>query len=336
MEAIMDTVTKPTENLVREFDQYRVRPLPDQPRRRFFGIRKLADSILAIGQTTAGIVTLVTDDPMFDAQLIDGERRLWACQLAGVKFRAEVRANAGNIKNQFLASIAANFQKQDHDCIEIAHALKKASDDGQTDIQLAKLCGKSTSWVNQHLRLLRLDVKVQNMLVAQEDETDTEVIHEETATEDPALTLSGYDQPSSKRHQKLTFSLASLLTAVKLERQFKLANTITSENMTLVGARRLILSEFNATGSTPRHKRAPSDLRQSLYSLTHQSNDRFGIFLDMPESGLKAVFDSGDDDSKIEIAEMLEYLADNISGLAEVARGQVSARMRLKKNIRIA
>ena len=86
----------------------RVRPLPGQPRKRFGGIRELAASIVEIGQATPGIVTLVTDDPAFDAQLVDGERRLRACRLAGRPFRAEVRED-GDDESIFAASFAANF-----------------------------------------------------------------------------------------------------------------------------------------------------------------------------------------------------------------------------------
>lgn len=184
----MDTTLSDTQN-VRPFDPKRVRPLPDQPRKRFTGIMKLGKSIQLIGQTTPGIVTLVTDDPNYDAQLIDGERRLRACVAINHPFEAVVKENAGSYFKQFLKSVAANFQRQDHNVIEIAHALKKAHDGengevGLTIKELAALCGKSTTWVTQHLSLLKLSDEVQQLLIGEEEDddadADTEVV-EKTA-----------------------------------------------------------------------------------------------------------------------------------------------------------
>ena len=80
---------------VQSFDPFRVRPLPNQPRKRFRGIGELASSIAEVGQATPGVVTLVKDDPEFDAQLVDGARRLRACKNLGRPFRAEVRPAVG-------------------------------------------------------------------------------------------------------------------------------------------------------------------------------------------------------------------------------------------------
>src|SRR3989344_916572 len=60
-------------------DPNRVRPFPDQIRKRFRGIPELAQSIKAVGQTTPIKVRLLEDGGDFDAELVDGERRLRAC-----------------------------------------------------------------------------------------------------------------------------------------------------------------------------------------------------------------------------------------------------------------
>ncbi|HZY72959.1 MAG TPA: ParB/RepB/Spo0J family partition protein [Edaphobacter sp.] len=148
---------------VEEFDPQRVRPLPSQPRKRFTGIRELAESIKEAGQITPGIVTPITDDPKYDVQLVDGERRLRACKMAQIPFRAEVREGA-DPEALFAASFAANFGKQDHDAIEIAEALARIQKSGKTIEQMARLAGKSTTWVSQHLSLLKLHPWVQEML----------------------------------------------------------------------------------------------------------------------------------------------------------------------------
>lgn len=157
--------------VVRSFDPDRVKPLPGQPRKRFGGIKELAASISEVGQTCPGIVTLLVNDPKFDAQLVDGERRLRSCKLAGKRFRAEVRP-AGDPEEVFVASFAANFGKQNHDVLEIAEGLARMQKAGKSVEQLARIAGKSQGWVYQHLGLLKLCPDVRAMLVCDPDQED--------------------------------------------------------------------------------------------------------------------------------------------------------------------
>lgn len=151
---------------VRLFDPHRVRPLPDQPRKRFRRIRELADSIGEVGQRMPGEVTLI-DHPVYDAQLVDGERRLRACRLLLCKFRAVVSADA-DPETVFANSFAANFGKDDHDVLETAESIHRLHTQGGKSVyQIAKLAGKSQSWVTSHLAILKLCPAVQQMLIAQ-------------------------------------------------------------------------------------------------------------------------------------------------------------------------
>ena len=152
---------------VRLFQAQRVRPLPNQPRKRFFGIKELAASIQEIGQTTSGLVTLVEGDKNFDAQLVDGERRLRACQAAGVPFRAEIVAD-DHPDTIFARSFAANFGKQHHDPIEIAEALKRLIDAGKTQEQIGRLAGHSPFWVSHHLSVFKLHPAIRELLIPQD------------------------------------------------------------------------------------------------------------------------------------------------------------------------
>jgi ParB family chromosome partitioning protein len=98
--------------IVVEFDPQRVRPLPGQPRKRFRGIQELANSIDEIGQASPGIVTPIEGNSDYDAQLVDGERRLRACRMLNRPFVAQVRPAADD-EEIFAASFGANFGKQD-------------------------------------------------------------------------------------------------------------------------------------------------------------------------------------------------------------------------------
>jgi len=61
-------------------DPFRVKPFADQPRKRFRGIEQLAKSIRLVGQVTPIVVTPCRESG-FDAELVDGERRLQACRM---------------------------------------------------------------------------------------------------------------------------------------------------------------------------------------------------------------------------------------------------------------
>jgi len=287
---------KTSKTHVQEFDAARVRPLPDQPRKRFKGIKELADSIFEIGQSSPGIVTLVDGDPKYDAQLVDGERRLRACRMVGVPFRAEVRADASG-EEIFVASFAANFGKQDHDCIEIATGLARMQRNGKTIEQMARIAGKSVCWVSQHLSLLKLHQDVQDMLVCDGEE----------------------DKP------RLAFSVALTLTGLPQSRQLSMAKKITrGEGMSLVAAQRIVIREKAAAGEDA-HTRANGTKRSitTIEAYLEHFSNRIGIFFDMPPAQLRSMIDAIDNRSKRQLIEALEEVSDNLTGLAEDIRGRL-------------
>jgi ParB/RepB/Spo0J family partition protein len=279
---------------MQEFDPARVRPLPDQPRKRFRGIRELADSILEAGQLSPGIVTRVDGDPDFDAQLIDGERRLRACKLAGVPFRAEVRPDTA-AEETFVASFAANFGKQDHDCVEIAEGLARMQAAGKTYEQMARIAGRSVCWVSQHLSLLKLHPDVRALLVA-EGEDDT---------------------------PRLAYSVALTLAGLPHDRQLALTGKITgAEGMSLVAVQRLVVKERAAAGDKDAYKQNNGSKRtiSSIDAYLEHFSNRIGIFFDMPHDKRTEAIDAVDHRQKRLTAEALEEMADNLKGFAAEIR----------------
>jgi ParB/RepB/Spo0J family partition protein len=265
-----------------EFDPKRVRPLPNQPRKRFSGIKELAASIKEVGQSTPGLVTRVTDDPDFDAQLIDGERRLRACLSLGCPFRAEVK---DSVTDAFAASFAANFGKQEHDAIEIAEALGRLRE-GRTIEQLAAIAGKSTCWVSQHLSLLKLHPDVQSLLLPAEDEYTA----------------------------KLSFTVAILLTAVDHDRQLKLARQIVKQGLSNVAARRLVLREPDMKIDRSGSRRIRLD---GIESILEDVTNRIGVYLDLPGSEINAMIDAAEAMDRRAIADMLYDAAGDLNALAD-------------------
>jgi ParB/RepB/Spo0J family partition protein len=272
-----------------EFDPARVRPLPDQPRKRFFGIKELAASIREVGQSTPGIVTLIDGDKSFDAQLIDGERRLRACRLLGCPFRAEVVKESADA---FAASFAANFGKQEHDAIEIAHGLGRLRDGGRTTASMAALAGKSDGWVIGHLNLLKLHPDVQAMMLP--DEADEKY--------------------------RITFQIAQLLSRLDEASQLKFSRKIVKAEMSTAAARRMILKDPTYRESDTRGREFNISAVESIVA---QARDRIGVYLDMPGSKITALIDVMDNRSKRLMVEAIDELCDELGSLSKAVEARI-------------
>lgn len=281
---------------VEEFDPQRVRPLAGQPRKRFKGINELAASIAEIGQSCPGIVTLVAGDARYDAQLVDGERRLRACRQAGVPFRAEVRPDA-TAEEIFVASFGANFGKQDHDVMEIAEGLDRMRRAGKTVEQLGRIAGKSASWVVSHLNLLKLHPDVQAMMVTDADDEDDDA------------------------RPKVTFSIAQLLVSVEPPAaQVALARRITKgDGMGMAAARRFILRERSEAGDAKAYSGSRGHQRAigTIESITEDVTERIGVYLDMPGPEINRLIDATDMRTKRLVVQSLRDAQENLAALAE-------------------
>ena len=139
-----------------------IRPNPSQPRRIFSqdALSELADSIRQHGVLQPLSVRRVQGG----YELIAGERRLRAAQLAGL---GEVPCLVMQMddKESGLAAMIENLQRQDLDFVEEAQgiaALMRAQNLSQE--QTARLLGKSQSAVANKLRLLRLEEPVAEAL----------------------------------------------------------------------------------------------------------------------------------------------------------------------------
>ncbi len=133
-----------------------IRPSPYQPRKRIDpdALQELADSIKAQGLIQPIAVRAVADGQY---ELIAGERRWRACQLAGLH---DIPAVVHDIADQVAAAMALieNIQRQDLNALEEAHALRRLIDEfGLTHQQTADAIGRSRASVSNLLRLLDLE-----------------------------------------------------------------------------------------------------------------------------------------------------------------------------------
>jgi len=135
-----------------------IRPNPAQPRKIFRedALDELADSIRQHGILQPLSVRRVGTV----YELISGERRLRAAELAGVTDVPCILMSMDNKASGF-AALVENLQRQDLDFIEEAMGIRRLiQDHSMSQEQAARLLGKSQSAVANKLRLLRHSDKV--------------------------------------------------------------------------------------------------------------------------------------------------------------------------------
>lgn len=139
----------------------RISPNRYQPRKVFSdeSLRELADSIKTHGLNQP-VVVVRRDSGEYE--LISGERRWRACQLAGFD-RIDAIVREGVSEEQLLAlSLIENIQREDLNAIDVALAYKQLVDSfGVAQTEIAQYCGKSRSSVSNSLRLLELPTQIQ-------------------------------------------------------------------------------------------------------------------------------------------------------------------------------
>lgn len=165
LDALISTESVSTQgsSTINEVAIDQIEPNPNQPRREFdpVALEELSHSIQQIG-IVQPITLRQVDDNRF--QIIAGERRWRASQLAGLK---AIPAYIRTIKDENVMEMALveNIQREDLNAIEIAlayeHLLEKS---GMTQEKVAERVGKSRAAIANYLRLLKLPAQVQMAL----------------------------------------------------------------------------------------------------------------------------------------------------------------------------
>ena len=133
---------------------------PFQPRTHFneTALNELADSIKELGVIQPITVRKLGYDKY---QLISGERRFRASQLAGLK-KIPAYIRVANDKEMLEMALIENIQREDLDAIEIALSYKLLQVEcNLTQEKLSERVGKKRSTVSNYLRLLSLNPIVQ-------------------------------------------------------------------------------------------------------------------------------------------------------------------------------
>ncbi len=128
---------------------------PDQPRKKFDKekLEELAASIRSKGVIEPLTVRLAEGDGRY--QIVTGERRFKAAQLAGLQ---EIPCIIKHLSNEEILTyqLIENLQREDLSPIDEANALKKLLEQDLTQVEVSKLIGKSQPYVSQILKILDL------------------------------------------------------------------------------------------------------------------------------------------------------------------------------------
>ncbi|HYE22170.1 MAG TPA: ParB/RepB/Spo0J family partition protein [Verrucomicrobiae bacterium] len=253
----------------------KIKPNPWQPRKIFKEeyLQELASSIKEHG-ILQPLVVVPTPDGNY--QLIVGERRLRASQLAGLTTVPVIVRDAMEEQQKLELALIENIQRHNLDPIEEAQAYQQLIDHYKlTQEEVAKKVGKGRTTVTNLLRLLNLPLKVQR------------AVAEGTITE-------GHARP--------------LVTLPGMEKQLAMLDEIIKENMTV----RQVEERVRQFMERPKQVKAPrlsSD--PEVAALETELRGKLGTKVKVQKSG-----DSGKIMIEFYSQEELQGLIDKISQLS--------------------
>jgi len=151
---------KPLAGSISEIPVEQIEANPFQPRSKFEkeALAGLAESIKSLGIIQPVTVRKIGYDKY---QLISGERRFKASQVAGLKsIPAYIRI--ANDQGMLEMALVENIQRENLDSIEIAISYKRLMEEcGLTQENLSQKVGKQRSTIANYLRLLKLPAEIQ-------------------------------------------------------------------------------------------------------------------------------------------------------------------------------
>ncbi len=168
LDALIPAEGRPREGGIREVPVQNILPNPHQPRQRLSDdeLEELAASIRAHGLLQPLIVTRIEDGAVGERyQLIAGERRWRAAKRAGLS-TVPVVVREATEQEMLEWALIENVQRADLNPLEEALAYQQlAHTFGLSHSQIAKRVGKSRVTVTNMLRLLKLPVPVQQLVL---------------------------------------------------------------------------------------------------------------------------------------------------------------------------
>lgn len=273
----------------------RIRPFADQPR-KFFDqqkLKELAASIKAVQQIVPIFIkALEVPHPDYDYELVDGQRRWHACDIAEVEEMKAIVLTVKDVSEQFLISVVSNFGRADHTPLETANAIKFFKDRDMTVDQIAQVFARSTAWVYQHLKILQLHPDVLLMMA-----------------------------PELPEEKQLGFSAAMLLADVPADLQKKIADTIVEGRMKVNQARNFIRQRAEKIGfKVGDPTRKPSDDFKVFRSFVGRMRRELEMLVEMPQSFFDKMFQYREGEDRDEVIARVESNIEQLQVLLKALR----------------
>jgi len=161
--ALLNT-NKKSKSITNKIDISKIYPNKKQPRKNFEEkeITELSESIKNQGLIQP-IVVRETSDSMYE--IIAGERRWRACQLAGLHSVSCVVMSVDD-KNVYELALIENIQRENLNVVEEAKAYKNLIElNDLKNEELSKKIGKSSSHISNLIRILDLDDEIHQMII---------------------------------------------------------------------------------------------------------------------------------------------------------------------------
>lgn len=296
---------------IQRIPRNKIRRYEGQPR-TWFDPEKLAElaaSIEEIGQRTPILVKRVFGDPEHDYELMDGERRWLACGIAGIETMDALVKQPKDSDEQFLISVVANFGGEDHTPLETAKAIDRLRNTkwmqrfsaSERVVRIAKICAKSNTWVYQHLALLRLDPKVQEMMA-----------------------------PEIPKSERLDHSVALYISSLYPELQVEIAQEVVQKELKVTEARfyaRKVAERLGMQPGIAKKSRKPSEDYRILRRFTANLQKESKMFLEMSRDHIESIFKMRALSQRIELAQGIKQGIIQLNKLLSVLlEGQVLAK----------
>ena len=137
----------------------------DQSRKHFENIEELAESISAVGQLQPIIVTPRNASGKYVIR--SGERRWRACSLLGISVDAIVTDPGDDESLRKAAELVENIQREDLRPLETAEGIQAMLALNKSQADVARMLGKTRTYVSIHVGLLQLPPEAKALADAQ-------------------------------------------------------------------------------------------------------------------------------------------------------------------------
>lgn len=278
----------------------RVRVFPDQPRKHFdqAKLAELAAGIRATGQIHSVLFRPVADDPAIDYELVDGERRWRACQIAGVPVRG-LEIEVDDATMQFVISVASNFGRENHTSLEIARMLDHLVNGLKWNMErAARICGRSAVWGYNNIKLVQLDPRVQRRL-----------------------------EPDTPPEERISPMVGIALVKFEPDVQHELATIIANKKLGQGRGLQFIQQQVHKRGIDypSKGKRGTAKDFQNMLTYLQGTNGRFVSLLEMPPEQFRLIFGNRSMAVQREFVTTLQDLEENVRAFREAAERSMNA-----------